>query len=82
VLIAYGHKDFAYGIFQFTPFKCMWNLIDEPVSRLSAVKAAAKQLREDLNYDYAVHWREIAIVLGWTALFIFLSFRLLKARDL
>lgn len=77
-----GHKDFADGIFQFTPFKSMWNLIDEPGSRLSAVKAIAKQVGEELNYDYAVHWYEIAIVLGWTALFIFLSFRLLKTRDL
>ena len=77
-----GDKDFADSIFQFTPFKSMWNLIDEPGSRLSAVKAVAKQVGEDLNYDYAVHWYEIAIVLGWTAIFIFLSYRLLKARDL
>lgn len=77
-----GHKAFADSIFQFTPFKSMWNLIDEPGSRLSAVKAVAKQVGENLNYDYAVHWYEIAIVLGWTAIFIFLSFRLLKTRDL
>ena len=36
----------------------------------------------DLAYDYAVHWQEIIIVLGWTALFVFLSYRLLKQRDL
>ena len=32
--------------------------------------------------DYAVHWYEFVIVIGWTALFVFLSYRLLKARDL
>jgi ABC-2 type transport system permease protein len=77
-----GNKDLADSIFQFTPFKSMWNLIDEPGSRLSAVKAVAKQVGEDLTYDYAVHWYEIAIVLAWTAIFIFLSYRLLKKRDL
>ncbi|GAB1856616.1 ABC transporter permease [Flavobacteriaceae bacterium MHTCC 0001] len=69
-------------IFQFLPFKSMWNLIDEPISRLSAVKKVAEQVGEELKYDYAVHWYEIAIVLGWTALFIFLSYKLLKKRDL
>ena len=38
--------------------------------------------KTDIAYDYAVHWYEIAVVLGWTALFIFLSYRLLKKRDL
>ncbi|MFI1743505.1 ABC transporter permease [Thalassobellus sediminis] len=77
-----GDKHFADSIFQFTPFKAMWNLIDEPGSRLSAAKELAAQLGEDISYDYAVHWYEIVIVLGWTALFIFLSYRLLKKRDL
>ncbi|WP_242132237.1 ABC transporter permease [Aestuariivivens marinum] len=74
--------DLADTIYQFLPFKSMWNLIDEPGSRLSAVKEVAAQVGEDLSYDYAVHWYEIVIVLGWTALFVFLSYRLLKKRDL
>ncbi len=74
--------DMADNIYQFLPFKSMWNLIDEPGSRLSAVKEVAAQVGEDLSYDYSVHWYEIAIVLSWTALFIFLSYRLLKKRDL
>lgn len=78
----YGGTDEADKIYRFLPFKSLWNLIDEPGSRLSAVKAVASQVGEDLSYDYAVHWHEIAIVLGWTALFVFLSYRLLKTRDL
>ncbi|MDO5969961.1 ABC transporter permease subunit [Flavivirga aquimarina] len=78
----YKGFDETDRIYQFLPFKSMWNLIDEPGSRLSAAKELAAQLGEDLTYDYAVHWYEIAIVLGWTALFIFLSYRLLKKRDL
>ncbi|WP_299112960.1 ABC transporter permease [uncultured Winogradskyella sp.] len=83
VVSAYNRgTDLADNIYQFSPFKSLWNLIDEPFSRLSAVKAVANQVGEDLSYDYAVHWYEITIVLCWAALFIFLSYRLLKMRDL
>ncbi|MEN8187409.1 MAG: ABC transporter permease subunit [Bacteroidota bacterium] len=75
-------SDIADNIFQFAPLKAMGNLIDEPFSRLNAVKTIANQVGEDLNYDYAVHWYEIAIVLAWTAVFIYLSYALLKKRDL
>ncbi len=87
--ISYGILSGVYrrhaiidNIYQFLPFKSMWNLIDEPGSRLSAAKELAAQLGEDLSYDYAVHWYEIAIVLCWTFTFIYLSFSLLKKRDL
>ncbi len=69
-------------ILSFFPFRSMSNLINEPISRLSAVKAVANQVGENLNYDYAVHWYEIAIVLAWTFLFIFGSYKLLLKRDL
>jgi len=69
-------------IMQFFPLEAMSNLINQPGSRLNAVQTVAKQIGEDLNYDYAVHWYEILIVLVWTAIFIFLSYRLLKNRDL
>ena len=75
-------KGFADSIYMFFPLGSMWNTIEEPFSRLSAVKSVANQVGEQLNTDYAVHWYEIAIVLGWTAIFIYLSYGLLKKRDL
>lgn len=78
----YRGDDIIDKIYQFLPFKSLWNLIDEPFSRLGAVKEVASVIGEDLSYDYAVHWYEIAIVLCWSALFIFLSYRLLLKRDL
>jgi len=69
-------------ILSFFPFRSMSNLIDEPFSRLSAVKAIASQVGEDLNYDYAVHWFEVAIVGVWTFLFIYGAYKLLLKRDL
>lgn len=74
--------DIADNLFQFAPLKSMWNLIDEPFSRLNAVKTLASQIGEDITSDFGVHWYEIAIVLGWTFIFIYGSYYLLKIRDL
>ena len=74
-----ANMDIATKIQNFFPLKSMYNLIDQPFQRIAMSKFPDK---ENLAYDYAVHWYEIVIVLGWTALFIFLSYRLLKKRDL
>ncbi|MFK7783386.1 ABC transporter permease [Psychroserpens sp.] len=71
--------DIAEKIQNFFPLKSMYKLIDQPFQRIAISKAPNGQ---EFLYDFAVHWYEIAIVLGWTALFIFLSYRLLKKRDL
>ena len=57
----------------------MWKLIDEPFRRIVLMKSPEKT---ELLYDYAVHWNEIAIVLVWTALFVYWSYKLLQKRDL
>ena len=71
--------ELAEKIQGFFPLQSMWNLINQPIRRIAMTKFPDKS---DLAYDYAVHWYEIAIVLVWTGLFIFLSYRLLKKRDL
>jgi ABC-2 type transport system permease protein len=71
--------DFAEKMHNFFPLQSMYKLIDQPFQRIIMTKFPDKA---ELAYDYAVHFYEIAIVLGWTALFIFLSYRLLKKRDL
>ncbi len=79
-LIAWqSDSNIAEKIQNFFPLKSMYKLIDQPFQRTAMMKFPEKA---NLVYDYAVHWYEIAIVLGWTALFIFLSYRLLKQRDL
>ena len=75
-------EEIADALYQFAPLNSMWNLIDEPFSRLNAVKTIASQIGEDISSDYSVHFSEIAIVLGWTALFVYGSYYLLKIRDL
>ncbi|MCK7591575.1 ABC transporter permease subunit [Subsaxibacter sp. CAU 1640] len=76
---AFESTDMAWKVKNFMPLESMYKLIDQPFQRIIITKYPDKM---DLAYDYAVHWYEIAIVLGWTALFVFLSYRLLKVRDL
>ncbi|MEO1031748.1 MAG: ABC transporter permease subunit [Bacteroidota bacterium] len=74
-----GSGDAAFRVKNVLPLESMYKLIDQPIQRIVMTKFPEKT---DIAYDYAVHWYEIAIVLGWSALFIFLSYRLLKKRDL
>ena len=69
----------ASSIQNFFPIQSMYNLIEQPFQRIAMTKFPNKI---DLSYDYAVHWYEIAITLSWTVIFVFLSYKLLKKRDL
>ena len=73
------NADIAEKIQNFFPLKSMYKLIDQPFQRIAMSKFPDKG---NLSYDYGAHGYEMLIVLCWTALFIFLSYRLLKKRDL
>ena len=70
------------GVMQFLPFEAMANLIKEPFTRLGAVRSVANQIGETFTKSYAVDFSTIVIVSVWTFIFIYLSFVLLKKRDL
>ena len=74
-----GDSNSAFKVKGFMPLESMYKLIDQPFQRIAITKFPDKA---ELAYDYGVHWHEIVIVLSWTALFIFLSYSLLKKRDL
>lgn len=70
------------SIMQFLPFESMSNLIKEPFTRLGAVRSVANQIGETFSKSYAVEFSTIVIASVWTFIFIYLSFALLKKRDL
>jgi len=75
-------SETAAAITQFLPMQSMSNLIVEPFTRLSVVKNLGTQIGLDNIKEYNVTLLSICIVLFWTVTFIFLSYRLLKNRDL
>jgi ABC-type transport system involved in multi-copper enzyme maturation permease subunit len=84
-LILYGlfrfewyNYDTSNDIMQFFPFTSMWNLIDEPTTRIIALHNPS----EMFVTDYPAYWYEFVIAIVWIFIYIFLSYRLLKRRDL
>jgi len=69
----------AQKIQDFLPLTSMSNLIKQPFQRVAMTKFPANT---DISYDYAIHFDNILIVVFWTFIFIFLSYKLLKKRDL
>lgn len=74
--------EIADQIARFFPLESMGNLIREPFTRLTAVQAAATQIGSEIDKDYGIHWEQLLIVLLWTGIFVFLSYKLLQKRDL
>ncbi len=70
------------SLYQFFPLESMSNLIADPWRRLSIIKNAGNTAGFDMKYDYSVHFSNILIVSLWTAIFIFLSYKILQKRDL
>jgi ABC-type transport system involved in multi-copper enzyme maturation permease subunit len=74
--------DTASYITQFFPLESMANLVKEPFTRLSVVKNIGDQIGVNNIKDYDVHWYSILIVCIWTIIFVLMSYKLLKKRDL
>lgn len=72
----------AASITQFLPLQSMSNIIIEPFSRLSVVKNIGTQIGLENSKDYGVSLFSLAIVLCWTVIFIYFSYKILKNRDL
>ncbi|WP_035647739.1 ABC transporter permease [Flavobacterium sp. ASV13] len=75
-------SDTDEKITQFLPLESMSNLIVNPAPRLSVVKTIGTQMGIETDIDYSVSYSAILIVLVWTFLFIYFSYKLLKKRDL
>ena len=66
----------------FFPLNSMSTLIPEPFTRLSAVKNVMGQIGEPIGINHGVSLSNIIIVILWTAIFLWGSYRILKRRDL
>ena len=76
-------SDDYQKITQFLPLESMSNLIKEPFSRLSIIKNIEETIGGAANVkDYGVHWYSLLIVLIWIIIFVLMSYKILKKRDL
>jgi ABC-type transport system involved in multi-copper enzyme maturation permease subunit len=70
------------SVYNFLPLNAMSDLIVEPITRLGGVQTLANQVGESFDKSYDVPWYSILICLGWTTLFVYWSYIILKRRDL
>ena len=75
-------SETAANITQFFPLESMSNLIVEPFTKLSIIRNVKTAFGDNDIKDYSVHFSAIVIVLLWAAIFVFLSYKLIKKRDL
>ena len=78
----FPNSTIAQNIMQFFPLESMSNLIVEPFSRLSVIRNIGNQMGVHDIKDYGVHFYSIVIVLCWIVIFMLMSYKLLKKRDL
>lgn len=75
-------QETAAQIMQFFPLESMSNLIVEPFSRLNVIKSIQTAVGANNSKDYSIHFTSLLIVMIWTCMFIYLSYRIIKKRDL
>lgn len=75
--------DIYQQVSRFFPLESMSNLIKEPFSRLSVIKNLSSTISgQDMVKDYGVHFGDMVIVIVWTVIFMLMSYKILKKRDL
>ena len=77
-----GNSEQTDKIIAFFPLESISNLISSPWSRLSLVKTVGNQMGINGSNDYSIHFTSLLIVLAWTVIFMLMSYKLLKKRDL
>lgn len=80
--LVFNNWDNVNKVKAFFPLESMSNLVVEPISRLSMIKNMGTQVGMEYTKDYNVHFTSILIVLVWVAIFMLMSYKLLKKRDL
>lgn len=75
-------SDWSDKIAGFFPLQSMSNLIVEPITRLGFIKTTADQIGQTVTKSHEVPVLGLLIVLGWTLVFLYLSYKTLKKRDL
>ncbi len=69
-------------VYSFMPLESISNLIPEPWNRISLLKKAGNQMGIGNDYIMDIQFFNIIIVLCWIVIFTFLSYNILKNRDL
>ena len=81
--VIFPNNTIADSIIRLFPLESMSNLIVEPFTRMSMINSLQSSMAgKEFVKDYSVHFSSIGIVMVWTSVFVYLSYRTLQKRDL
>jgi ABC-type transport system involved in multi-copper enzyme maturation permease subunit len=69
-------------IYDYFPLMSMWSLVPQPFTKLNAVRTIGSQLGVEDMRNYDVPYTSVAVVLIWSAIFIYSSYKIIEKRDL
>lgn len=70
-------------IYDLLPLEAMYRLISQPFTRFNAYKSIETQISgSNAIRDYEVHLSTVIIVIAWIVIFMLMSYKILKKRDL
>jgi ABC-type transport system involved in multi-copper enzyme maturation permease subunit len=69
-------------IYDYFPLMSMWSLVPQPFTKLNAVRTIGSQLGVEDMRNYDVPYTSVAVVLVWSAIFIYSSYKIIEKRDL
>jgi ABC-type transport system involved in multi-copper enzyme maturation permease subunit len=76
------NEQIANSVSSYFPYMAIKNLLPEPFTRLSAAKTLGKQIGQELEPFSGVSIEKFLIVLVWIAIFLTISYKIIKKRDL
>jgi len=76
------NKDVADSIAAFFPYNSIKSLLPEPLTRLNAAKQIGAQIGEDLGKFDGIPLQYFIVVIFWIFVFVYLSYKKLKNKDL
>ncbi|TRW24864.1 ABC transporter permease [Flavobacterium zepuense] len=82
--LVFHSSEATSRVADFFPLTSISNLVVEPFTRFKAYKAIEGAVQQGVAVpkDYGVHWYNVVIALSWAIIFLLLSYRILKKRDL
>jgi ABC-type transport system involved in multi-copper enzyme maturation permease subunit len=78
----FPNTNIAEKISNFFPLESISNLLVQPFSRLNFIKTIGNKAGVVMKYDYSVYFSSVLIVSIWTAIFVYLSYKIIQKRDL
>jgi len=82
VSLSKAFGEVGTSIADILPFQSMSNVVSQPFQRIVFIQDASEQLGQKIDFIHGVHYLPMFQTVVWIGIFLFLSYRLLRMRDL